>query len=230
MSLWDDPLATESIEANEVKKNEGISVVIGNPPYSNSSINQNQWILDLINVYKEGLNEKNLNLDEDSIKFIRYGQYLIDKNGEGILAYISNNSFLNGVTHRKMRQELITSFNLIYVLNLHGDSNRLEKCTDGSKDENVFDIKQGVSIHIFVKSSSQNNETCKVYYKDLYGLKYAYLSEKIGDIVWENIHPQMPFFFLTIKTTQNQKDMMLDFREQICLVRRIQAYKPKMMS
>ena len=161
LTLWEDPLAFESVSANAVKKNTGINVVIGNPPYSNSSINRNEWILDLIALYKQGLNEKKLNLDEDSIKFIRYGQFICEQAENSVLAYISNNSFLTGVTHRKMRYELLRTFNKIYIINLHGDSNRLEKCPDGSKDENVFDIQQGVSIHIFIKEKRGSSAPAK---------------------------------------------------------------------
>lgn len=101
-----------------VKKNSGINIVIGNPPYSNSSVNRNEWILNLIYLYKEGLKERKLNLDEDSIKFMRYGHYICDKADNSILAYISNNSFLTGVTHRKMRYELLRTFDKIYIVNL----------------------------------------------------------------------------------------------------------------
>ena len=146
-----DPLATESLAANEAKKNGGINIVIGNPPYSNSSTNKGAWILNLIKSYKENLNEKKINLDDDYIKFIRYGQYVVDRCGAGILAYISNNSFLDGITHRQMRKTLIESFDEIYILNLHGNARKKETCPDGSKDENVFDIMQGVAISLFVK-------------------------------------------------------------------------------
>ena len=95
LTLWEDPLAFESVSANAVKKNTGINVVIGNPPYSNNSINRNEWILDLIALYKQGLNEKKLNLDEDSIKFIRYGQFICEQAENSVLAYISN---VNGKT------------------------------------------------------------------------------------------------------------------------------------
>ena len=146
-----DPLATESLAANEAKKNGGINIVIGNPPYSNSSTNKGAWILDLIKSYKENLNEKKINLDDDYIKFIRYGQHVVDRCGAGILAYISNNSFLDGITHRQMRKTLLESFDEIYILNLHGNARKKETCPDGSKDENVFDIMQGVAISLFVK-------------------------------------------------------------------------------
>ena len=203
LTLFDDPLAYESISANAVKKNAGINIVIGNPPYSNSSINRNEWILELIKLYKEGLNERKINLDEDSIKFIRFGQYLCDRTPNSILAYISNNSFINGVTHRKMRYELLRSFDEIFILNLHGDSNRLEKCPDGSKDENVFDIQQGVSIHIFIKRNKNKNKLATVNYMDLYGLQYDKLKKlnesTIYDLKWEKLTPKEPYYFFDNK-------------------------------
>ena len=94
-------------------------VVIGNPPYAVSSTNKNEWIQNLIADYKKDLNERKINLDDDYIKFTRFGQHFLDKNGEGILAYISNNSFIDGITHRQMRKHLLESFDKIYILDLH---------------------------------------------------------------------------------------------------------------
>lgn len=203
ISMFDDPLAFESVSANAVKKNDGINVIIGNPPYNNSSVNTNDWILDLISTYKEGLNEKKINLDEDSIKFIRLGQYYAEKNKNAILAYISNNSFTNGVTHRRMRYELMKAFDRIYILNLHGDSNRQEKCPDGSKDDNVFDIQQGVSINIFIRNENNKTDLATVYYSDLYGLQNQKLSflEKTAfrDVEWSEISPTSPYYFFDNK-------------------------------
>lgn len=144
-------LSAEANEANQIKRDTPVMCVIGNPPYSVSSSNKGEWIQNLIADYKKDLNEKKINLDDDYIKFIRYGQHLIEKNGEGILAYISNNSFIDGITHRRMREELMKTFNKIYILDLHGNSRKKETSPDGSADQNVFDIMQGVSINIFVK-------------------------------------------------------------------------------
>jgi len=130
ISMFDDPLATESIEANKVKKNNGVSIVIGNPPYSVSSSNRSNWILDLLASYKKDLNEKKLNLDDDYIKFIRYAESVIDAAGQGIVAFISNNSFIDGVTHRQMRHELLQKFSSIYVIDLHGSSMKQEIAPD----------------------------------------------------------------------------------------------------
>ncbi len=145
-------LSIEANEANQIKRDTPVMCVIGNPPYSVSSSNKGEWIDNLMTDYKKDLNERNIQpLSDDYIKFIRYGQHLIEKNGEGILAYISNNSFVDGVIHRRMREELMKTFNKIYILDLHGNSRKKETSPDGSADQNVFDIMQGVSINIFVK-------------------------------------------------------------------------------
>lgn len=148
-SSW---LSAESNEANRIKRDVPVMCVIGNPPYSVSSSNKGEWIEGLIADYKKNLNEKSYNsLSDDYVKFIRYGEHFIDKNGEGILAYISNNSFLDGIVFKRMREHLMKTFDKIYILDLHGNSKKKETTPDGGKDENVFDIMQGVSINIFVK-------------------------------------------------------------------------------
>jgi type I restriction-modification system DNA methylase subunit len=145
-------LSAEANEANRIKRDAPVMVVIGNPPYSVSSSNKSDWIQDLLKDYKKDLNERNIQpLSDDYIKFIRFGQHFIDKNGEGVLAYISNNSFIDGLIHRQMRKNLLESFDEIYILDLHGNAKKKETAPDGSKDENVFDIMQGVSINLFIK-------------------------------------------------------------------------------
>ncbi|MDI1307925.1 MAG: N-6 DNA methylase [Methylotenera sp.] len=147
-------LSNEANEANRIKRDAPVMVVMGNPPYSVSSSNKSDWIQDLLKDYKKDLNERNIQLlSDDYIKFIRFGQHFIDKNGEGVLAYISNNSFIDGIIHRQMRKNLLESFDEIYILDLHGNAKKKETAPDGSKDENVFDIMQGVSINLFVKTA-----------------------------------------------------------------------------
>jgi len=155
-TFWANWLSQEATEANYIKRDTPIMVVLGNPPYAVSSSNRGKWIQKLIADYKKDLNEKKLNLDDDYIKFIRYGEYFIKKNGEGILAYISNNSFLDGVTHRQMRRHLLGTFDKIYIIDLHGNAKKKEVAPDGSKDENVFDIMQGVSINLFSNYSARD--------------------------------------------------------------------------
>lgn len=151
-TLFANWLSTEANEANHIKRDTPVMVVLGNPPYSVSSSNKSEWIEKLTTDYKKDLNERNIQpLSDDYIKFIRFGQHFIDKNGSGILAYISNNSFIDGIIHRKMREELMKTFDKIYILDLHGNAKKKEVNPDGSPDENVFDIMQGVSINIFVK-------------------------------------------------------------------------------
>jgi len=193
-------LSSEANEANHVKRDSPVMVVLGNPPYSVSSTNRGNWILDLIAVYKKELNEKKINLDDDYIKFIRYGQFFIDRNKSGILAFISNNSFIDGITHRQMRKSLLTSFNKIYILDLHGSTKKLEKTPNGGKDENVFDIQQGVSINIFVKKPAKNGtNSTELYHSDLWGLrdeKYSALETiSIKSIAWTKLDIRPSNFF-----------------------------------
>lgn len=146
MSQW---LTEEAIMADVIKRNTPVMCVIGNPPYNRTSNNASKFIVKLLDDYRKDLNERNLvPLDDDYIKFIKCGQHYIDKNGEGILAYISSNSFVDGVTHKQMRKNLLETFDKVYILNLHGNAKKREKCPDGSVDQNVFDIMTGVIINI----------------------------------------------------------------------------------
>lgn len=202
-NLFSSWLTEEATQADTVKKDSPVMCVIGNPPYSSSSSNNSPFINDLIELYKKDVDEVNKNaLKDDYVKFIRYGHYLINKNGEGVLAYISNNSFLDGTTHRQMRKELLTTFDNIYIINLHGDANKAETTPTGGKDQNVFDIKQGVSINIFVKTT-QNKDFANINYFDLYGkrdLKYEYLLENnLNRISWKELTPLAPYYFFAPK-------------------------------
>ena len=182
-------LSKEGKEANKIK-NKDILVILGNPPYSIHSENTDNWLMNLLEIYKP-TDEKKLNLDDDYIKFIRFAHWKMDNINQGVIGIITNNSFLNGLIHRKMRGELLNNFDEIYVLNLHGNSRIGEKCPDGTKDENVFDIMQGVCISLFIKVSNNSNKKCKLYYKDLWGkreLKYCTLFENtLKSIDYEEI-------------------------------------------
>ena len=144
-------LSQESREASYVKKNQPIMTIIGNPPYSVSSQNKWDYIMNLIKDYKKDLNERKINLDDDYIKFIRYSSSLIEKNGEWILAFISNNSYLDGITHRQMRKHLLETFDKIYIYDLHWNARKKETSPDGSPDKNVFDIMAWVNIIFAIK-------------------------------------------------------------------------------
>ena len=203
-------LSEESALANKIKRDTPVMCVIGNPPYAGSRTNKNDWIQDLISDYKKNLNERKINLDDDYIKFIRYGQHYIDKNGSGILAYISNNSFLDGITHRQMRKHLLESFDKIYILDLHGNAKKKEVCPDGSPDKNVFDIMQGVSINIFVKTGQKKKtELGKVFHFDLQGkrnYKYETLNaSSISDIKWTKLAFKKPYYFFVPKDFESEE-------------------------
>lgn len=190
----------ESELAAEVKNKYPVMVVMGNPPYSISSSNKSDFIKDLIKVYKEDLNEKKLNLDDDYIKFIRFSEYLVERNNRGIVAMITNNSYLDGVTHRRMREHLLKTFDKIYILNLHGNSKKKEKSPDGSIDENVFNIMQGVSIVVMVKNNVKRRPLGRVFYADLYGKRIDKFQRlNLGNIDYEEIDYSEPYYFFTKK-------------------------------
>lgn len=150
-TLFANWLSTESKEANYIKKDMPIMTIIWNPPYSVSS--QNKWwkIMNLLQDYKKDLNERKINLDDDYIKFIRYASSYIEKNWEWILAFITNNSYLDWITHRQMRKHLSETFDKIYIYDLHWNARKKEMCPDWSIDQNVFDIMAWVSIIFGVK-------------------------------------------------------------------------------
>ena len=202
-------LSNEANEANHIKRDTPVMCVIGNPPYAISSTNKGDWIQNLLTDYKKNLNERKINLDDDYIKFIRYGQYFINKNGEGILAYISNNSFIDGITHRQMRKNLLKTFDKVYILDLHGSAKKNETTNDGGKDENVFDIQQGVSINIFVKTGKKKkNELGKIFHSDLLGkrgLKYTQLSENsVSSLKWNQLKNKDPYYFFVPRNYESE--------------------------
>ncbi|MBR0065158.1 MAG: N-6 DNA methylase [Paludibacteraceae bacterium] len=210
-TLFGSYLAQEANAASIIKKEAPIMIVMGNPPYSISSNNKGNWINHLLDDYKKNLNERNIQpLSDDYIKFIRLAQYYVERNGEGVLAYICNNSFIDGLIHRQMRSELLRVFDKIYILDLHGNTRKKETAPDGSKDENVFDIMQGVSINIFIKKSAKSKSPAEVRHFDLYGTretKYDFLhTHNLASVDWQFLNPQTPSFFFVPKDFSIQKE------------------------
>jgi len=216
-TLFANWLSTEANEANHIKRDTPVMCVIGNPPYAVSSTNKNDWIQDLISDYKKNLNERKINLDDDYIKFIRYGQHYIDKNGSGVLAYISNNSFIDGITHRQMRRSLLETFDKVHIIDLHGSAKKNETAPDGSKDENVFDIQQGVSINILVKTGKKKKtELGEIYHSELFGrrnLKYETLNKNsFSSIKWVKLENVEPYLFFVPKDFKSQSEYESGFK------------------
>ncbi len=201
-------IAEEASDAAHVKKQEDIMVVLGNPPYSGHSANKGEWIDGLLREYYfvDGapLGERNPKwLQDDYVKFIRFGEWRVDKTGHGILAFITNHGYLDNPTFRGMRQHLMTTFDEIYVLDLHGNSKKKEKTPEGGKDENVFDIQQGVAIILAIKVGATHASPVRktINHAHLWGLreeKYAALqSASLNDLEWAEIQPDKPFYLFT---------------------------------
>jgi predicted helicase len=220
-SLFANWLSAEANEANYIKRDAPVMIVMGNPPYSGISSNNGEWISKLIEDYKyvDGVhfNERKHWLNDDYVKFMRYGQHFIEKNGSGILAYINPHGFLDNPTFRGMRWNLLKTFDKIYTIDLHGNSKKKETTPDGSADINVFDIQQGVSINIFVKTGKKKaNELGKVFHYDLYGkreMKYDFLSENsLKTIDFTELQPNHPNYFFIPKNEEGRSKYENGFR------------------
>ncbi|GAA9445573.1 DNA methyltransferase [Helicobacter pylori] len=252
---------TELKSAQEIKKDENILIITGNPPYSGASSNEGlfEWevkatygiepkfqtieieknikltdkiktLLNNIQTQKESgsknaLKElKNLHskyklqdeknpkwLLDDYVKFMRFAQNKIESLGHGLFGFISNNGFLDNPTFRGLRRSLLECYDELYILNLHGNARKKEETPQGAKDENVFNIMQGVSINLFVKKAQATKQ--KIHYYDVYGEraeKYAFLAQNdLNSIEWLELAPREPFYLLI-----PQKTPLLDEYEQ----------------
>ncbi len=214
-------ISDEANAALSVQRDEPVLVILGNPPYQRSSANPSRdtdgnlnFIGRLMEDYRRvdgtPMTEQNLQaLQGDYVKFVRWAQWRIDRNGEGVVGYIVNNGFLYGIIFRGMRQSLMNSFNTIYCFNLHGSSRIGEIVPDGETDENVFDIQQGTAILLCVKERN-NVAPAKIYYADLWGSraeKYAILSETDVQITtWTELTPDSPFYHFVPRHDQHMEE------------------------
>jgi predicted helicase len=211
-------ISDEANAASKVKHEYPVMVIVGNPPYSGHSVNNGPWIYHLLRgkdnesgkkvgsyfeVDGKPLAEHNTKwLNDDYVKFIRFSQWRIEETGYGILAFITNHGYLDNPTFRGMRQCLMQSFDEIFVLDLHGSSKKKEQPPDGMKDENIFDIQQGVAIGIFVKWQGKVNvsQHANVYYAELWGArlnggKYDWLDQNdVKTTAWTRIEPASPLY------------------------------------
>ncbi len=243
----------ELSNAQEIKKDEKILIITGNPPYSGASSNEGlfewevratygiepefqtieieknvkltdkiQTLLNNIQKQKESgsknalkelkklhskyklQNEKNPKwLLDDYVKFMRFAQNKIKSLGHGLFGFISNNGFLDNPTFRGLRRSLLECYDELYILNLHGNARKKEETPQGAKDENVFNIMQGVSINLFVKKAQTTKQ--KIFYYDVYGEraeKYAFLAQNdLNSIEWLELTPREPFYLLIPQET-----------------------------
>ena len=210
-------LAHEAQAVSETKDQQRFTVVIGNPPYSGHSANKGEWIGDLLRgrdgdertesyfeVDDEPLNERNPKwLNDDYVKFIRYGQWAISLAGAGVLGFITNHSYLDNPTFRGMRESL-TAFDAVHLLDLHGNAKKRERAPDGGKDENVFDIQQGVAVGLFAKRPARGAPG-RILHADLWGQresgaadgKYGWLAENhVETTEWTTLSPKPPLRLL----------------------------------
>jgi len=219
-------ITREANAAGRIKAQSPIMVIMGNPPYSGHSANRSEWSKDLLNNKLFGphgapgyfecdgqpLGERNPKwLNDDYVKFIRFAQFRIELTGYGVVGFITNHAYLDNPTFRGMRKSLMHTFDDIYILDLHGNERKKETVPDGSKDENVFDIMQGVTIAVFVKR--QNGKTKKpaaVRHADVFGLrnrKYAYLNETdISTTKWKKVNPAAPFYLFVPHSAKRLKE------------------------
>ena len=210
-------LKNERDKAITIKHKDDLLVILGNPPYNVKSKNKGAEILKLLQSYKQGLNETNIQpLDDDYIKFIRFAQWKLTEQSQkrGVMGFITNNSYLDGRTHRKMRQSLAKTFDEIYILNLHGDSDKEDK-----EDKNVFDIRVGVCVSIFVKhkdSPKAKKQLAKVHYfstkdneilrrNDKFALLNSIAHNGLDSIKWVELELNEPYFWFVPKTFDSEE-------------------------
>ncbi len=193
--LFFQQLADEARGASEVKRQTPIMCVIGNPPYSGPSQNMSSHARNLVKPYKEGLSERKINLDDDYIKFVRLAETVIEKNGRGVVGFITNNSYLDATTLRVMRKHMLKTFDSIYVTNLYGDTRSAEK----NVDENVFDIMQGVAVVILTKGGKGAPGLSYAEIKGLREHKYDFLGSA-GYNSGNSLTANEPYYFFLPKS------------------------------
>lgn len=203
MAQW---LTREAREANAIKRQTPIMCVVGNPPYNIMSGNLSEHQVSLIEPYRwvdgkrikeKGMLQFEKNINNDYVKFIAFAEALILKTGFGVLGYVTSHAYLKSASFRGMRQRLMTTFDSVYILDLHGNSEIKEVTPNNIKDKNIFDIKQGVSVIIATRLASKCPKTpAKVQYAEFWGArdsKYARLSvDKVSSLDWADCKPASP--------------------------------------
>lgn len=216
-SLFDVLLGAEANAANSIKRDCPVMVVMGNPPYNKKSRNNGKWITELVADYKvepggkEKLKERKHWLNDDYVKFIRLAQDYVERNREGVVAFITNHGFLYNLTFRGMRWRLLDCFDEIFVLDLHGGPQDEDPAPDGCANENVFPITVGTAISIFVKTGhKKKGELAKVRYAELWGTRddklNALCSLTLDSIEWKELTPSEPMLFFRPSETSAEEE------------------------
>ncbi|MEX0621690.1 MAG: type ISP restriction/modification enzyme [Candidatus Woykebacteria bacterium] len=206
-----ESIAEESREASIIKNETPIMVVIGNPPYAGISSNETPYANSLVERYKvepggqQKLQERKHWLNDDYVKFIGMAESMIEKTGIGIVAMITNNGYLDNPTFRGMRWHIAKTFDKVFLLDLHGNSKKKETAPDGTKDENVFDIMQGVGIMLAVKMSRKSPDKLgEIYHAELYGTRQHKFKELSKSPNWEKITLDSKMAYFVPKNTKGQ--------------------------
>jgi predicted helicase len=235
-------ITREANEAAEVKREKPILVVLGNPPYSGHSANrsyvevsetiggrtrtrkQPTWIGKLLEDYKQvdgqPLRERQQKwLQDDYVKFIRFAEWRIEQTGQGVVAFITNHAYLDNPTFRGMRAHLLRTFQRLYIVNLHGNARRKERAPDGSPDENLFDIQQGVAILIAIRNPdnfAEPAESAPVWYCDVWGsreAKYDFLrTATLESIRWTPLTPRAPMYLFVPQDAAHEAEYLQGWR------------------
>jgi len=214
-TLFSHWLSDEANQANDVKRDSPVMVVLGNPPYSivSSNLSDSQRALvekykyvDGVKIKEKGALQFEKIINDDYVKFISLGERFVNNNDEGVLAYINNHNFIDSPELRGLRWNLCKSFDKIFIIDLHGNAKKKEVCPDGSPDSNVFLIQQGVSINIFVKSGKkQKNELAEVYYSECWGernQKFDFLAtHNLSNIAFKKANIAAPYFLFKFRDT-----------------------------
>ncbi|EJC12186.1 type IIG restriction-modification enzyme [Helicobacter pylori Hp P-25] len=195
---------TIEIEKN-VKLTDKIQTLLKNIQTQKESGSKNA-LKELKNLHSKYKLQKEKNpkwLLDDYVKFMRFAQNKIELLGHGLFGFISNNAFLDNPTFRGLRRSLLECYDELYILNLHGNTRKKEETPQGAKDENVFNIMQGVSINLFVKKAQATKP--KIFYYDVYGEraeKYAFLAQNdLSSIEWLELAPREPYYSLIPQKT-----------------------------
>ena len=205
-------ITEEGQAASEIKNERPVMIIIGNPPYSGVSSNETPYANGLIKKYKvepggqQKLQERKHWLNDDYVKFMAFAEEMIHRNGEGIVAMITNNGYLDNPTFRGMRWHLAQTFDKIYILDLHGSSKKKEIAPDHSKDENVFDIQQGVGIILAVKTGEQRDASGRVFHAELFGKRQAKFTQLLGTPRWQELALDHKNFYFVPKNLEGQKE------------------------